>query len=114
MGTFLKECFLQKTNQFDALRLIKFCPNALEIGSELQLICEEKDPSAKGKVVAKTMGEGGTIIGVLSEEDEKDIKKYLEMKWTELYECRICRTDYNADENKRISICIFVKDNNKK
>ena len=65
MSTFLKECFLQKTN-------------------------------------------------VLSEEDEKDIKKYLEMKWTELYECRISRTDYNADENKRISICIFVKDNNKK
>ena len=79
MSTFLKECFLQKTNQYDALRIKKFCPDALEIGSELQLICEEEDPS------------------------------YLEMKWTELYECRISRTDYNADENKRISICIFIK-----
>ena len=66
MSTFLKECFLQKTNQYDANRIKKFCPDALEIGSELQLICEEEDPSAKGKVVAKTMGDGGTIIGVLS------------------------------------------------
>lgn len=111
MCLYLKECYLQKTNRFDALRIIKICPQALEIGSELQLSYEEKDPSAMGRIVVKTMGNNGTIVGVLSEEDEKDIKEYLVMKWNDLYECRICRNDFNADENKRISVAISIREN---
>lgn len=111
MDKFLKECYLLKTNQFDALRLKKFCPAAIEIGSELRLEYEEQEPLVKDKVVAKTLGDEGTIVGVLSDEDAKDLKNYLEMKWKNLFLCRISKTDYNADENKRLSIAIFIKEN---
>ena len=35
MGKFLKECFLQKTNQFDALIVLKE-PSNLKVSTELQ------------------------------------------------------------------------------
>ena len=109
MGKFLKECFLQKTNQFDALRLKKFCPAAIEIGSELKLECEKEDTTAKGKVVAKTLEGEGTIIGILSDDDAKDIKPYLEMEWNEVFICRVSKNDFTMDENKRLSIAISIK-----
>lgn len=111
MERFLKECFLQKTNQFDALRLKKFCPAAIEIGSELKLEYEELDTAAKNKVVAKTLGEEGKIVGILSDDDAKDIKHYLEMEWNEIFICRVSKNDFTMDENKRLSIVISIKKN---
>lgn len=109
MSIFLKECFLQKTNQFEALRIKKFQPEAIELGAELQLTVEKDDPAAKDKVVAKTMGDTPQIIGILSDVDVKDIRHYLEMNWNHIYLCRVSKADYNADENKRLSIAIFIR-----
>lgn len=109
MGKFLKECFLQKTNQFDALRLKKFCPTAIELGSELNLVYEKEDSLAKDKVVAKTLDEKGNVVGILSDEDAKDIKPYLEMGWNEVYLCRVSKNDFTMEENKRLSIAIFIR-----
>lgn len=108
MDKFLKECFLQKTNQFNAL---EFLPDKLSIGTELFLGVDAKiDPMKIPVVVKKDKSEKPKIIGILSEEDSKDIKPYLEAEWTDdLFSCRISRYNADADENKRFSVVIHIK-----
>ena len=109
MGTFLKECFLQKTNQYDALRVWE----KLRIGVGLYLYKE-------GDLVKVRLKDGGdkSTIGVLSSEDANSMMPYLKAKWNSedddkskkaLYTSIISRKDDNADENKRISISIFIE-----
>lgn len=106
---FLKECFLQKTNQFDAL---EFLPDELPLGKELFFGVDAKiDPTKIPIVVEKDQGEDAKIIGILSEEDSKDIKPYFYAGWAgDLFQCRISRYNADADENKRFSIAIHIKE----
>ena len=111
---FLKECFLQKTNRYEALEELSNDKNALDPGTPLCLCFDEKNDKEKKLVFAKTKvkdinieGEEKTI-GILSEEDAKEIKPYLEVGRMDLYECRISRFDKDGDENKRFSIAIFI------
>ena len=129
MDKFLKECFLQKTNQFNALKLLHGKDSVLTfqisgehdyvlkllhgkdpvltLGTELVLGFEDVTKSGKKSIVAKY---GDDIIGILSEEDSKDIKPYFEAGWTDnLFSCRISRYNADADENKRFSIAIYIK-----
>ncbi len=108
MGTFLKECFLQKTNQYDALKVWE----ELHIGVGLYLYKEGSIVKAKLKD-----GDDKHTIGVLSTEDASSMIPYLEAEWNSedngestkaLYTSIISRKDDNADENKRISISIFI------
>lgn len=111
---FLKECFLQKTNQYEALDVLSKDENDLKLGSSLFLCLDEKNDKEKKLVFAKTKVKDGNIegeektIGILSEEDAKEIKPYLEVGRMDLYECRISRFDKDGDENKRFSIAIFI------
>lgn len=106
MDKFLKECFLQKTNQFNALKLL--CANVLTLGKGLVLDFKDVTESGKKSIVTK---HGNDIIGVLSEEDSKDIKPYLEAGWRDdLFSCRISRYNADADENKRFSVAIHIKE----
>ena len=111
---FLKECFLQKTNQYEALDVLSKDENYLKLGSSLFLCFDEKNDKEKKLVFAKTKVKDGNIegeektIGVLSDEDAKDIKPYLDVERTDLYECRISRYNKDGDENKRFSIAIFI------
>lgn len=111
---FLKECFLQKTNQYEALDVLSKDENDLKLGSFLFLCFDEKKDKEKKLVFAKTKVKDGNIegeektIGILSEEDAKEIKPYLEVRRMDLYECRISRFDKDGDENKRFSIAIFI------
>lgn len=111
---FLKECFLQKTNQYEALDVLSKDENDLKLGSSLFLCFDEKNDKGKKLVFAKTKVKDGNIegeektIGILSEEDAKEIKPYLEVGRMDLYECRISRFDKDGDENKRFSIAIFI------
>lgn len=111
MGTFLKECFLQKTNQYDALKIW----NKLDVSEKLLLRENEK-----GDIVAKYKGKDNVeyIVGVLSKEDAQSLIPYFAEGWNkgsgpdkedDLYSSIISRFDKNADENKRISICIFIE-----
>lgn len=117
MGKFIKECFLQKTNQFDALSVWE----DLGMGKNVDLTYDEK----KEKIIARLESDKSKVIGVLSEEDSKSLKPFFEAGWntfeTEngnlpeivsklLFYGTISKFDEKADENKRISICIFVKD----
>lgn len=111
---FLKECFLQKTNQYEALDVLSKDENDLKLGSSLFLCFDEKNDKEKKLVFAKTKVKDGNLegeektIGILSEEDAKEIKPYLEVGRMDLYECRISRFDKDGDENKRFSIAIFI------
>ena len=106
MGTFLKECFLQKVNQYDALEAIGKDKEVLSLGKELVLEIDE-DNEGKDSVFAKL---GESKIGVLSEEDSKIIRKFLKAGWKDvLFESRISKYDEKADENKRYSIAIRIK-----
>ena len=111
---FLKECFLQKTNHYEALDVLSKDENDLKLGSSLFLCFDEKNDKEKKLVFAKTKVKDGNIegeektIGILSEEDAKEIKPYLEVGRMDLYECRISRFDKDGDENKRFSIAIFI------
>ena len=86
----------------------------MKLGSSLFLCFDEKNDKEKKLVFAKTKGKDGNIegeektIGILSEEDAKEIKPYLEVGRMDLYECRISRFDKDGDENKRFSIAIFI------
>ena len=111
---FLKECFLQKTNQYEALDVLSKDENDLKLGSSLFLCFDEKNDKEKKLVFSNTKVKDGNIegeektIGILSEEDAKEIKPYLEVGRMDLYECRISRFDKDGDENKRFSIAIFI------
>lgn len=107
MGIFLKECFLQKTNQFDALKVW----DDLGIGVALFLTLDKN-----GNIVARINDTDMVTIGVLSIEDALSLKPYFDAGWNSahvpekiLYSSIISRFDEKADENKRISISIFVE-----
>ena len=107
MGKFLKECFLQKTNQFDALDVWK----NLDIGVGL---CISRDE--KGNVVA-TMKDSNKILGLISKEDSMSMGPYLEAGWgkdseaeKKLYYGTISRIVKMADEDKRIKVAVFIRD----
>lgn len=114
MGKFLKECFLQKTNQYDALSV---WDEIKELGVELAISFDEKERN----VIARLMSDPSKVIGVISEEDSKSLKPYLEAGWNEykkdekviekpLFVGSVSKVDDKADENKRLSICVFIID----
>lgn len=107
MGKFLKECFLQKTNQFDALKVW----DELSVGVDLFLTSD-----GEGNIVARIKNSDVITIGVLSKEDALSLEPYFDAGWNSdpvperiLYSCIISRFDEKADENKRISVSIFVE-----
>lgn len=113
MGKFLKECYLQKTNQFDALE-VRQDSNNLKMSTQLQFKLDEGEDGKK-EVALFTLPNnpcGVKKIGVLDSNDSKDIIKFLQSGWLEnsLFECVVCRFDDEADENKRISVAIKIKD----
>jgi len=106
MGKFLKECFLQKTNQFDLLNVWK----DIDVGVGLRFSRNER-----GDVIAK-MKDSETLLGVLSKEDSLSIEPYFEAGWDKdseveksLYYGTISRFDKMADEDKRIRVAIFIR-----
>lgn len=113
MGKFLKECYLQKTNQFDALEVLQNSDN-LKVSTKLQFRLDPGE-DMKDEVALYTITENQDTakkIGVLSNDESKDIRIFLEAGWinTSLFECIVCRYDDKADENKRISVVIKVVD----
>lgn len=106
---FIKECFLQKTNQFDALEVLFNNVDSLKLGTTICLKTDSDLDKGETQVFAKLeMDEEEKTIGVLSEEDAKDIKPYIETKRTDIFSCLISKYDKEADENKRFKIAIFV------
>jgi len=146
---FLKECNVKKTNQYDALDVLKY----FSLGTPLYLFREPEDnkecvflyyfldneiglkkpieKNVKENLQKKNNDNPFLKIGVLSEEDEDPIDKFLKARQTEedikkeiktekneviekdmLFECKVSSivTDVtDADEDKRIKVAIFIK-----
>lgn len=105
---FIKECFLQKTNQFDALEVLFNNKDSLKLGTKICLETDSDLDKGETQVFAKLESDKNKTIGVLSEEDAKDIKPYIDTKRTDIFSCLISKYDKEADENKRVKIAIFV------
>lgn len=114
MGKFIKECYLQKTNQYDALCV---WDKIKKLGVKFAITFDDKEEN----VVARLNSDPSKVIGVISEEDSKPLKPYLEAGWNEykrndnkiekpLFVGSVSRVDDKADENKRLSICVFIID----
>lgn len=108
---FLKECYVCETNRYDALTEEVW--SQLNVNNKLFLgYCEDKD---KEKVYVQINVDGDEeprIIGVLSKEDSESIIKYVKMSWgNSLYNTVISRFDDKADENKRLSVVIYIVKN---
>ena len=104
MSQFLLECYLQKANQYEALKVLDEHSEDLEMGKVLTLSIDKDDDDKECVFVKK----GAYRIGCLSDEDSKVIRKFLKAKWNEIFECRICKVDEKADENKRYSVVIKI------
>ncbi len=113
MDKFINECYLQKTNQFDALDVWN---KINKIGVKIALSLDNKGEN----VIARLNSDNSKIIGVISDEDSKTLKPFFEAGWNEydkdtkkinnpLFVGSISKVDDKADENKRIGICVFVK-----
>lgn len=113
MGKFLKECYLQKTNQFDALKVLQN-PDNLKMTTQLQFRLDVEEDGKKEVALCTIPSNPAGVkkIGVLNSDDSKDIIKFLQSGWVgnSLFECVICRFDDKADENKRISVAIKIID----
>ena len=113
---FLKECYLQKTNHYDALELLAddTYKKYLELWKDIKLKYEKIEEDDKGFVYAYVNVKGNNNdnekkIGILSEEDANLLKPYLQMDWGDLFECKICKYDEKADENKRFGVVIYIR-----
>ena len=83
MGKFVKECYLQKTNQYDALCVWSKIKN-LGVGLVLSLDDKEKN------VIARLKSDPTKILGCISEEDSKSLIPYFEAGWNK----------YNKDDKR--------------
>lgn len=107
MGKFLKECYIQKTNRFEALDVWE----EIKMGKLLSIIYDEKKVHVEIKF-------GDKVLGILSDEDAKSLITFLDAGWNtfdkdgknqpDLFIGKISKFEPNADENKRLEVAIFV------
>ena len=127
-NVFLKECQVQKTNQYDAfvvwdqlkisvpLHLQVYKENGQEPRSmfkddELELFYKVSDDEKKIKNPDETFKykKDRYCIGVLSSEDSESIIKYVEAGCEDLFYVVISKFDPEEDESKRMQVAIFIK-----
>jgi len=119
---FLKECYVTKVNQYGALRVWKSLGVSsiltLSVGENNEDIffnyeIDEKNEEVAEKEPIKSTEQTKKIekykIGLLSKEDADPINKFLEAGRENEFECVISKLDEKADEDKRISVAIFIK-----
>ena len=125
-NVFLKECNVKKTNQYDALDFLE----SFNLGTPLYLFREPEDNKETVFLYYEendkdNKGDKNRYhkIGIISEEDEDPIDKFLKasQKVTNieeqdtdelLFECKVSSIDADADEDKRIKVAIFIKKSN--
>lgn len=124
-NVFLKECQVQKTNQYDAFVVWKLLkkgkpkylflvdkengqePRSMFKDDELELFYKTTEKEEKS--IKEDNRKGRYCIGVLSSEDSESIIKYVEAGWDDLFDVVISKFDPKEDESKRIKVAIFIK-----
>lgn len=104
MEQYLKVCYVQKTNRYGALDVWK----ELGMGDGLTFAYDKKGVNIEVKYKDIT-------LGILSDEDAKTLKVFLDAGWNNpqvdeslLFKGKISKFDSNADENKRLEVAVFI------
>ncbi len=100
MSTYYKECFVEKIEHYDALEVW----SKLETGTRVSLEYDKDESVIKVKY---DKNDGAKSLGILGEDDAKNIMSILKEGWTDIFFGRILFIG-NEKENGRIKIVIYV------
>lgn len=100
MGTYYKECFVEKIEHYDALEVW----SELGTGTKVSL-GYDKDESVIKVIYDKE--DGPKSLGILSEDDAKNIMPILKEGWTNIFFGRVLFIG-NEKENGRLKVVIYI------
>ncbi len=84
----------------------------LKVGTELQLVRDldnRYDPNAVAVVFRDVEREEDFCIGYLPRAENETVASMLEMGWTDVFECRICKINGEAHPESQIQLTIKIK-----
>ena len=104
---FFKDCYLAGRKYHEADEVW----NQLEVGTELQLVRDLDNRYDVNAVPLTFKAENGEdyLIGYIPQTENEVLALFLEMGWTDLFECRISKIDPNAFSERQIKLTIKVK-----
>ena len=85
----------------------------MEVGTELQLVRDLDNRYDVNAVALTFKAENGEdyLIGYIPQTENEVLALFLEMGWTDMFECRISKIDPNAFSERQIKLTIKVKRN---
>lgn len=106
---FFMECYLAGRKYHDADEVW----NQLKVGTVLQLVRDLNNRYDVNAVALTFRAEDGEdyLIGYIPQTENEVLALFLEMGWTEMFECRICKIDPEAYSERQIKLTIKVKKN---
>jgi hypothetical protein len=106
---FFKDCYLAGRKYHEADEVW----NQLEVGTELQLVRDLVNRYDVNAVALTFKAENGEdyLIGYIPQTENEVLALFLEMGWTDMFECRISKIDPNAFSERQIKLTIKVKRN---
>ncbi len=88
----------------------------LKVGTVLQLVRDKgntHDPDAVAVMYKKADEEEPYCLGYIPREDNGKLAAFLEMGWTDVFECRISKKDEEAHPEYQIMLTIKIKRKNR-
>ena len=106
---YFMECYLAGRKYHDADEVW----NQLKVGTVLQLVRDLNNRYDVNAVALTFRAEDGEdyLIGYIPQTENEVLALFLEMGWTEMFECRICKIDPEAYSERQIKLTIKVKKN---
>ena len=106
---FFKDCYLAGRKYHEADEVW----NQLEVGTKLQLVRDLDNRYDVNAVALTFKAEYGEdyLIGYIPQTENEVLALFLEMGWTDMFECRISKIDPNAFSERQIKLTIKVKRN---
>ena len=106
---FFMECYLAGRKYHDADEVW----NQLKVGTVFQLVRDLSNRYDVNAVALTFRAEDGEdyLIGYIPQTENEVLALFLEMGWTEMFECRICKIDPEAYSERQIKLMIKVKKN---
>jgi hypothetical protein len=106
---FFMECYLAGRKYHDADEVW----DQLKVGTVLQLVRDLNNRYDVNAVALsfKAEDEEDYLIGYIPQTENEVLALFLEMGWTDMFECRICKIDPEAYSERQIKLTIKVKKN---
>lgn len=90
--------------------------NKLKVGTMLQLVLDtdnRHDPNAVAVVYQDKEQDEAYCIGYIPRTNNETVAAFLEMGWSDMFECRICKVNEDAHPEQQIQLIIKIKRNKK-